>query len=186
MKVNLPVLTTEPLRQGDLDGLCGIYAIINSIRLLCRRANARFCAKLFRFLLKALERRRRRPIAIIWQGMSSRILRALLDESFAFVRKHLGITLQRSRLPKKIRKQKSLSILWQHLGGRMKQHRVAILCVDGIYSHWTVVQAVTQKTIRLLDSSGSRFLRRDSCAIAPNRKRFQLDAGAIVLVNRKR
>ncbi|MBV9405468.1 MAG: hypothetical protein JO211_09000 [Acidobacteriaceae bacterium] len=186
MRAKLPAnMAADPLRQGDLDGLCGIYAIINSVRLLCRRASTRFCAKLFRFLLKALERRCRRPIAIIWRGMSPRILQGLLDQCFAFVRKHLGMTLESSGLPKKMRKQKSESILWHHLSDRMRQGNIAIICLDGAYSHWTVVHAITPKTIRLLDSSGPRFLRRESCAIASSQKRFQIDPRAILVIQRK-
>src|SRR4029077_4870061 len=64
--------------------------------------------------------------------------------------------------------------------------RAAIICVNGIYSHWTVIQAVTPKTIRLLDSLGPRYLRRSACAIAPDQRRFSIDPRSIVLIERKR
>jgi hypothetical protein len=41
-------LATAPLRQGDLDGLSGIYAIINSVRLLCAEVSRGALARLFK------------------------------------------------------------------------------------------------------------------------------------------
>ena len=34
----------EPYRQGRLDGLCGVYALINALRLLCPRLDEDACA----------------------------------------------------------------------------------------------------------------------------------------------
>jgi hypothetical protein len=52
-------------RQGDLDGLCGIYVIVNALRHVLRLRDEQ-CQKLFERLIKALEqdcRRLHKPLA---------------------------------------------------------------------------------------------------------------------------
>ena len=44
----------EPLMQGDLDGLCGVYAIINAVRHLCPEVGTRDCTRLFNLMLRSL------------------------------------------------------------------------------------------------------------------------------------
>ncbi len=37
----------RPYRQGRLDGLCGIYALINALRLLCPKLDEDTCERAF-------------------------------------------------------------------------------------------------------------------------------------------
>jgi hypothetical protein len=182
----IPLARIGPLQQGALDGLCGIYAIINSVRLLCREADRKFCSSLFRLLLRTLKGQVRRPIAIVWRGIRPRILLALIYRCIAYVRMRLRIKLTARRLPKALRKSGSLVKIWHGLNKVVGPNRVAILSIEGIISHWTVAYAVTPKTIRLFDSDGQRALLRSSCAIASTRKRFQLDPRGVVFIERKK
>ena len=159
-KKSIRLFAVNPLYQGDLDGLCGIYAIINSVRILCPEANRTFCSDLFRVLVGALQRRVRRPVAIVWRGLKPRTMLALMDCCTSHVRKRLGTKLMTRRLSKASRK--SLAKAWREIEKNVKKHRIAILGIDGVYSHWTVVHAVTPKTIRLCDSAGPRYLRRSA------------------------
>src|SRR5258708_18798876 len=58
-----------PLQQGDLDGLCGAYALVNAVtRLLHNRGFQREDAnRLFQRLCRTLHRRQRMPQAV-WRG----------------------------------------------------------------------------------------------------------------------
>jgi hypothetical protein len=35
----------KPYQQGRLDGLCGVYALINALRLLCPRLDENDCER---------------------------------------------------------------------------------------------------------------------------------------------
>ena len=37
----------RPYRQGRFDGLCGIYALVNALRLLCPRLDEDTCEEVF-------------------------------------------------------------------------------------------------------------------------------------------
>ena len=147
-----PSTDMTPFRQGDLDGLCGIYVIINCVRFLCPEANSKFLEKLFRVLVQSLEREVDKPLAVLWRGIEQPALLGLSECCIAYVRKTFGIKL-RVTLPRRpLRKAKSVAKIWRGLGKSVSKKRVAILSIDGFISHWTAVCAVTPKTMRLFES----------------------------------
>src|SRR3954463_481267 len=83
----------RPYRQGRLDGLCGTYALVNALRLLCPRLNEDACEAAFCALIRARTRQTASPLAIISHGLSRRELLQLLSPWRRFVRKQLGIRL---------------------------------------------------------------------------------------------
>ena len=179
-----PSTDMSPFRQGDLDGLCGIYVIINCVRFLCPEANSKFLDTLFRVILKRLEREVDKPLAVLWRGIEQPVLLGLAECSIAYVRKKFGIKL-RVKLPRRpLRKSKSVAKIWRGVGKSVSKERVAILSIQGFISHWTAVSAVTPKTMRLFDSSGQRVLRSSCCSVARKGKRYHLDPRGIVFFER--
>ena len=70
----------RPFEQGDLDGLCGVYSVVNAARLAAhphRRLSAPECRALFAALLTELadEGRLRGFVA---HGLGTRVLARLL------------------------------------------------------------------------------------------------------------
>src|SRR4051812_46413989 len=55
----------NPYRQGRLDGLCGVYALINALRLLCPRLDEDACERVFYALIRARARQTVSPLAVI-------------------------------------------------------------------------------------------------------------------------
>ena len=68
----------KPYRQGRLDGLCGVYALINALRLLCPRLNEDACERAFCALIRARARQAASPLAVISGGVSRRKLLRLI------------------------------------------------------------------------------------------------------------
>ena len=61
----------KPMRQGDLDGLCGVYAIVNAIRWLCPNMSEAQSENLFAALIQARQSRPvLRPLAFIYSGLT--------------------------------------------------------------------------------------------------------------------
>ena len=86
--------TPRPFRQGDLDGLCGAYAVVNAVRLAAlphRRLRRAACAALFAELVDELAeagRLRDRVTRGMGAGKVARLLRrakAVLDVEFGLV-----------------------------------------------------------------------------------------------------
>src|SRR4051794_9746130 len=69
----------RPYRQGRLDGLCGLYALVNALRLLCPRLDEDACERVFCALVKARTRQTTSPLAVIADGLSRRELLQLFD-----------------------------------------------------------------------------------------------------------
>ena len=59
----------KPYRQGRLDGLCGIYTLVNALRLLCPRLDKDACEEVFCALIRARARQAASPLAVISGGL---------------------------------------------------------------------------------------------------------------------
>ena len=68
----------NPYRQGRLDGLCGVYALINALRVLCPRLDEDACERAFCALIRARARQKCSPLAVISGGLSRRELLKLI------------------------------------------------------------------------------------------------------------
>lgn len=44
----------RPYRQGDLDGLCGLYSTVNAVRVLCPEVDTEAAGALFATLMQGL------------------------------------------------------------------------------------------------------------------------------------
>src|SRR5919112_4172381 len=88
----------KPYRQGRLDGLCGLYTLINTLRLLCPKLDEDDCERAFCALIRARTRQAASPLTVISGGLSRRELLRLIGSWQRFVAKELGITLTISRL----------------------------------------------------------------------------------------
>jgi hypothetical protein len=78
----------------------------------------------------------------------------------------------------------SLGKLWAVLNQQIGSGCVAIIGITGADDHWCVVYRVTLKTLRLLDSSGRRCIRRSRCTARTARTRYCLEIGEILLIER--
>src|SRR5688572_29539520 len=88
----------KPYRQGRLDGLCGVYSLINALRLLCPRLGEDDCERAFCVLIRALERQERSLLSIIHRGLTRRELFRLLGSWQRFAARERGVVLTVSRL----------------------------------------------------------------------------------------
>jgi hypothetical protein len=169
----------RPYLQGELDALCGIYAIINALRALCREIDQRMARALFARLARRLATRHPGSVA---HGMDGGLLRVLLASARRFVRDELAIIILAEDL--KLATGASLSHLWEALAQELHSGAVAIVTTEGRHDHWTVAYQVTPRTLRLLDSSRRRFLRQSHCTVVETKTKYHLLADEIILLRR--
>ncbi|MBM4271646.1 MAG: hypothetical protein FJ139_05735 [Deltaproteobacteria bacterium] len=191
----------RPFKQGDMDGFCGIYTLVNAIKYL---AGLKFteddASGLFRELVRVVFKRNNRrrknksksPVDFIWEGTSVHDISHMLRKTKHFLEsKKLDLVwqkpLQGRRRPKKIDQ------YWKQLQtsfeGCCSQGR-CVAIVDYNWQldnsnrergHWTCVTNMTEKTMILLDScmkKGRRFSKlsrlRCTLGIPTNGKPYRL------------
>src|SRR3954470_7900897 len=118
----------RPYRQGRLDSLCGLYALINALRLLCPRLDEDDCERAFRVLLRSLDRQGCSLLNVIHRGLIRRELFQLLGPWQRFAARELGVILTVSRLKVP---DPTLRNVWRGLGRALDGKRVAIVGLDG-------------------------------------------------------
>jgi len=169
-------------QQGDLDGLCGIYAIVNA---LCHVLHLRDeqCQKLFEKLIQALEQDCRHSHQRLLWGIGFQQLRRLVT---VVCKSRLeGQKLTSATRPLRLkRQQRTLPHLWIALNEQVGPTCVAIVGLAGAANHWCVVYRVTPKTLWLLDSSGQTRIYRSRCTVRSSRTHYCLEAGEILLIER--
>ncbi len=148
----------KPFRQGDLDGLCGLYATINAAKLISKRISRNRGSE---FLLDAVLTINKKSFDFLTDGTNtldiSRILRDSICDDFKI----------RRTKPFHTRSHVSLNEFWETLCCFLhsRPDRAAIIVIEtSTYSHWTVVKKINNKRLILFDSSEGVFLNRKQCS----------------------
>ena len=171
-----------PYRQGEFDGLCGMYAIINAISALAPELDQATARTLFRHLARHVQSIEQ-PLPVVAYGMGGSSVRDLLRVAQRYVRKRLNVQIAMER-PFRLRRDSRLGQLWDTLRSELDAEQVAIFAIEGVYAHWTVAYRLTPKRIRLLDSGHRQMLLRSRCTLRPTEVRFRIVPREIMLLRR--
>jgi len=158
----------SPYKQSVLDALCGIYSILNSLRILINKMSDRDAMRLFGRCIRHLEKRESLS-KIITSGMCAGQIWDLLNELVLV--KYPKINVER---PFYRNGKISIKDYLQELRDYFEQggkRTVIILVDDGDGRHWTVIQAVTSKQILLFDSSTMKVINIARCVV--NKKQIK-------------
>ena len=153
-------------QQGDLDGLCGAYSVINAISwglhsLRVHHGHSRPYRSLreherdnlFRALLEAVITSRSRS-RIVVDGLHSLDLVHMLRVASTWLSQERVIRLRYSRPlyhHRRVRPVRMMRILTTCLA---RPGTAVILGVESPWKHWTVVTSVASRCLLLLDSGG--------------------------------
>ncbi len=159
-----PVMKTKPpprpYQQGNLDGLCGAYCIVNAVKYLCGPLSEKDSAKLFQEVLGFLDKRKF-LVKRMTAGTELREMKGLLDQVVA---KRYPI-----RRTKPFRKQSGLSLqeYWEGLQTFLDQDgRLVLIGLGGHHDHWTLIRKVTSRSLVLYDSDRLQRLNRRHCTLS--------------------
>ncbi|MEH6717684.1 MAG: hypothetical protein V7704_02285 [Aurantimonas endophytica] len=179
--MHLPVI---PLQQGDLDGLCGVYAVINAVRVLCPEVDMSVARALFQELIEALYDEPVDAVEVLLRGMEEDTLSALLKVTRRFLKRELDIRI--GARPFKFRSERpKLDDLWSSLRREIDDGAVAIIGLTGKHGHWTVGYRMTKAAIRLVDSDDLCVLLRSRCTVNQRKAVHRLTPREIVIVSRQ-
>lgn len=171
----------RPYQQGALDGLCGVYAVTNSLALLCPELTHEACRRLFRIVLRGQVEASGASVASLWKGCGPHKLRRLLRFAIEHVRATHGLPVSASWPEASPR---TLAALWRALDGELQAGHFVIVGLSGVHRHWTVIRRITPDTLWLADSDGLSLLRRSRCTLQLRADRHCFDPREIVVLTR--
>ncbi|ATF16813.1 hypothetical protein [Phaeobacter gallaeciensis] len=151
--------------QGSLDGLCGIYSIINACDLMLGgKLDYDYRSKLFCKLTNLLDDGR--PIGdIIFDGIDFRAIGKLIDVASRTLALDHKVAIERTVAWKS--KKGQLARFWADLSNYVApaEGRTAILGLEGKHYHWTVIERVTENQLKLADSDELSRLNKANCSL---------------------
>lgn len=166
-----------PLRQGKLDNLCGLYSILNAIRLASwptLELNHFRSRPLFDHGIAYLERKGLLR-ATLAGGMFETTWRGLGEALIKEAQRREWIRLTRLPLLEKVRGA-DLATVVAAIDHHTRGGAPVLMALHGGYNHYSVIVEVRDQRLILFDSSGYRWVSIDACEIGRGRrtKRHQL------------
>lgn len=153
----------EPLKQGSLDGLCGLYAIINAIRLTLyperKLSHAQQC-QLFRRGIRTY-RRRRNLAKLIRSGMTERAWCELCDDLVGYANAMLGTGIAQRMVFEALEPLRIRAALGS-IKRQIESGHPVLISLAGTYNHYTVVVGYRLGRLYLFDSGPYRWIRTRS------------------------
>ncbi len=149
----------SPYEQGYLDGLCGVYSIINALRLIFKSMTELEAMRLLKEIFKCLEKRKK-PSSIIVDGIDNKDICHIIREA---IEPRYPITWHR---PFK-KETPTIDKFWQEIFEFLREgnHRSVIVGVEnGDWDHFSVVHVITEKQILFFDSSELNRVYRNRCS----------------------
>jgi hypothetical protein len=154
-----------PFRQGALDGICGLYSIVNADRIV-NGSTTEQSLQLYNELLTWLSRHGMLQGAMV-EGLMSDELRLILQKAAG---KRFG-TIE---VPWRGVTTPTLDEFWRSMQDFMGKGRAIILGLNGRHDHWTVVRDITRRSIWLYDSDGMGRLTRHDCSTSKSQRKHFL------------
>lgn len=152
-------MAKEPFQQGDLDGLCGIYALVNAAKLVAGPISRDRAKSLVTACLDSLGERYALP-SLVTVGLGVYQVLGLMRDVF---QAQLPVTYHR---PFAKAGPMSLDHYWQTVTEFLEERprRAVILAFHNArYAHWTLAKAISQARMELFDSDGNSLVCRRHC-----------------------
>ena len=155
-----------PLQQGHLDGLCGVYSIINATRCVIGALSDEEGKNLFLKIVKYLQERKN-GLDFFVDGITIKdiggTLRDVVEPTFPIKRE------------KPLEKKPGLPLdeFWDHMRDFLAvPNHAIILGLTGKYDHWTVVKSITKNRLSLMDSDRLFWLNKSSVTTGEPNKNY--------------
>jgi len=175
---------TRPLRQGDLDGLCGVYAIVNAFCALCPELDDDLVQIMFAELIKKLKAANAASATeAIYDGIDFETLLKIAKPMTPWLTRMTDIAVDVRKRDAR-RQFLTMQSFWDWLQHTVTAQSVIIASTLGVYNHWTVVTGVSARALRLYDSTELQLLSRRRCTLRLSFDRHVLDPNEIVVLHR--
>lgn len=165
----------KPWRQGDLDKLCGAYAVINAIRNAAPGTGLTIpeSQDLLAAVITALDQRHGTAHAL-GNGITIPMLKEAQRAAALWLADNCQLAL-RTRWPF-AKSRRGISTVLAHIETHLAEPNTSVIvALSGAEDHWTVIQRVDQRSLKLFDSGTHHFLwRRSIGGKTAEHKRYQI------------
>lgn len=173
----------QPLEQGDLVGLCGLYAGLNAIRVVLQPVSPLDRRQVRRLMGRgaALLQEKGVLFGAIVEGMEEKVQHRLLQAMVDEAERITGVSLAVERpalLLQRFGRQHLLDIIDEGLG----QGAAVVVGLGGAVSHYSVIVGRDADRYILLDSHGMSWIASKSLGAARSKRRYQLGRAGVVLL----
>lgn len=155
----------EPLQQGNLSNMCGLYSVLNAIQLAVypQRLTRPELQRLYRHAIEHLSHRKQLT-GVLGIGIEYELWTELRDELVAHINTHYGLSLKptltltgtaatdRKRALKKIRRM-------------LQRGRPVLAHFGGALDHYSVLCGYTDEKLFLFDSSRLSWVQADNVGL---------------------
>ncbi|MBJ6718825.1 hypothetical protein I2750_00820 [Bacillus sp. PR5] len=179
----------RPYLQGNLDSLCGIYALINGIRWAMRNqlvsAKGEHWEDLFRKLTDHAIKNRGH-LELVSEGLSLYGMIALTHVARDHLREYHDVELL-FRRPFALSRPREASQTLHTIEAHLARPNTAVLAaVYGTLNHWCVIKHLDEQRAYLFDSDHQLHLPKSAFQpagfIDPKRRRTHVQPGSIILL----
>lgn len=157
----------QPLRQGDLSNLCGVYSLVNGLQLALfpvRRLRRREVASLLQFAFSNLAGRS--PVAsVVANGMSDVTWMRLSKVLVRYVATEYGVAIKASHDLRALA-QTDWGMALRSIKRAIRTGSPVLVGLFGALDHYTVIAGYTDSRLLLFDSSGHRWVHTMGCGFA--------------------
>lgn len=168
----------NPLSQGRLDGLCGLYSTINAFDYLFPGITFEDAERLFKHLIIA---KRDLFPAALYDGTDIPDVRDWIHEAANFLKKPVDVAE-----PFRHTKFSSTEEYLDHLAELVKpEHTVAIVGLGKPWEHWTVIKSIVGNTVHFHDSYGLNTRARSWFDIQANERKTRIVTKETVIISAK-
>lgn len=179
----------QPYRQGQFDTLCGLYSVINAIRLAVypERSFTKYHSRIMMEEgLKYLDRRKTRLLSALTEGMSNRLRLALANHVIKFASEEWGVGLKTS-IPNIERRDISRAVIVSFIKDNLHSGNPVCINLMGHHQHYTVICGYNQRSFFLYDSDGLTSVHRLLVSILSDKKgvRHELDPKGLISITLK-
>jgi len=168
-----------PRTQGDEDGLCGLYSILNAMRYLYPRMSEDTEAAIFKCSARALTRWPK----ILWDGTTTADMRRMLQAVYLGIPVDVGLRIT-AHEPFQRGKPSARAFYDQLFQLVEPEDQVAIIGLEKPYEHWTVAREVRSQAILLQDSSKLHEIWRHEIGLPGSKAKWQIDPRCTFLITR--
>jgi hypothetical protein len=173
-----------PLQQGNLDGLCGIYSIINAIRFLCKEFKREESFALFHFLTGKVKKRGNLN-EIITQDLTPKKFKHLQKSALKWLKQEHGIKIKQQRYKNKKANKFTLKTVWNDFSNQLSRNTVILIGFTGKQNHYSVITGITAKALVTFYSCKTQLIRKSQCSTGYTDNKYCIERKEVFFLTRK-
>ena len=161
----------RPLQQGKLSSMCGLYSVLNGIRLALypQQLTRPQLQQAYRFAVKHLSSRRQLT-RVLGVGMDYGVWAELRDELIAYVNAHHHAKLRAAPTltgTAGLAPKRAIATI----GASVRAGSPVLVALGGALNHYTVISGISDQRLMLFDSSNFHWLQKANVGVGEASRR---------------